>query len=250
MSEQADPKTTDLVLGGAVPSPTSAVLLGGIEGLRQRFAIASPNQKRELLPQALNYHEVGLDFLIDAVSDAELTVRTTACEILATVNSRKAKRAIARGIPLNSGDQVYVVYLSAMDYDDDCFTVLDSRQAYERYDFLYEGEHFHYIARYPFKEQAEQVAKELHQVILSNGDYQAFNQKYQLSFKSSNYYLADIAADLVSFYRNQNQPVIDWCSENGVDTHELFDDYWHSMMRGRDIDDWWDEQDAVALFRK
>ncbi|GAP93778.1 hypothetical protein [Leptolyngbya sp. NIES-2104] len=167
MSEQADPKATDLVMGAAMPPPINAVALGGVEGLRQRFALASLDQKRELLPLALNYHEVGIDFLIDAVSDAELIVRAEACELLAKVNSGKAESAIDRGIPLVPGDRVYGVYQSSVSYGDDWYYInclvdeeeeeedlWDDKPDFYRVGQTKEGKEFVYVSDVPQYDQS------------------------------------------------------------------------------------------------
>lgn len=110
------PNNTDAVLSGQ--SLPNSLVLGGIEGLRQRFKLASQDQKMALLTDTLNYDATGVNLLIDLLDDAELRVRVMAYELLALIGSEKAKSAIANGIRLNPGDRIYHVYESAIEYND------------------------------------------------------------------------------------------------------------------------------------
>jgi hypothetical protein len=72
----------DLVLGRSVPPPIDSFVLGGIAGLRARFTTATPEHKIQLLIQAINYDRAGIDLLIEALHDPDLTVRMAAYELL------------------------------------------------------------------------------------------------------------------------------------------------------------------------
>jgi hypothetical protein len=119
------PENTNAILGGQTSVPTNSVTLGGIEGLRQRFAIASPNQKLELLFQTLNYDDAGVELLIDALSDPSLWVRVGAYQLLAEIKSEKATTAMAKGFQLNPGDRLYHVHISLTDYSDQWLYLVD-----------------------------------------------------------------------------------------------------------------------------
>lgn len=148
------PQATDGVLGGQALSPTNSAILGGITGLQQQMAVALTEQRSRLLATALNYGETGIDLLISILNDDPvLMVRATAHQHLQqaiaepSTNVRKVQQAIAKGVPLKRGDQLYRVYISAIDYDDSYYTLLDSVQAYEAHDFCYDGEQFHPVER-------------------------------------------------------------------------------------------------------
>jgi hypothetical protein len=126
MANDSQPQQSDLVLGGHVPPPASGAILGGIQGLRQRLDGASSDQKVELLPQSLNYGETGIDLLVEAVHDAALIVRATACQLLLKINSPKAQQAIANGLLLSPGDHIYTVYESYLGYNDCWYYLADS----------------------------------------------------------------------------------------------------------------------------
>ena len=83
-------------------------------------AIASSNteQKISLLPQALKYGELGINFSIDCLSDRQLEVRAKAYELLQSIESEKAKSAIAPGLLLHQGDRIYYIRESTMWFDD------------------------------------------------------------------------------------------------------------------------------------
>ena len=71
------PREYDAVLGGEAPPPLSGAVLGGVEGLRQRFKTGNPAQKIEILANALNYQDAGLKLLIQALNDPVLTVSSS-----------------------------------------------------------------------------------------------------------------------------------------------------------------------------
>ncbi|MBL1178699.1 hypothetical protein [Pantanalinema sp. GBBB05] len=125
-NDASQPEPTDLILGGHLPPPSSGAVLGGIQGLRQRLADASPDQIVDLLPQSLNYGEAGIDVLVEAVHDAALIVRAKACQLLQRIDSPKAQQAIANGLWLNPGDRIYYVFASFSDYNDCWYYLVDS----------------------------------------------------------------------------------------------------------------------------
>lgn len=269
MSANHHPTNTDVVIGGQVPPPTSSVILGGIEGLQHRFITGNLEQRVAALANALNYGRAGVDLLLNALNDGVLDVRVAAYRHLQQVVSERknqgtvkaipqwwqvlattliperVQRVIDRGIPLKKGDRLYRVYISAIDYDDSYYTLLDSVQAYEAHDFCYEGEQLHPVERYIFQEQAEQVAADLHRVILSNENFAEFNQRYKLKLKPLDYYLFKITEDLSSFDRNFNQPIRDWCTTHGIDVD--LSDYFEEEVSDDDDEGeyWWEAQDEV-----
>lgn len=62
MSEN-QPKEYDAVLGGANPAPIYGVVLGGLEGVKRRFASGGDNQKIAAVVEGLKYGDRGLDWV-------------------------------------------------------------------------------------------------------------------------------------------------------------------------------------------
>ncbi|MBE9010964.1 hypothetical protein IQ250_12170 [Pseudanabaenaceae cyanobacterium LEGE 13415] len=165
------PNDTNAVLGGQ--SLPNSLTLGGIEGLRQRFKFASPDQKMELLTDTLNYDAAGIDLLIDLLDDAELKVRVTAYELLVLINSEKATEAIAQGIRLNPGDRIYHVYESAIEYND-CWLELMT----ELDDWRTEYNAPKQISSHFVRDEAEVAALKLHQERAYSLDLTSFGKQH------------------------------------------------------------------------
>jgi formylglycine-generating enzyme required for sulfatase activity len=75
------PKDTDAVLGGN-KTPQRSLVLGGIQGVKQRLQAPNEEARAEALYQALNYGEEGLALVIAALEDESLSVNNTAYELL------------------------------------------------------------------------------------------------------------------------------------------------------------------------
>ncbi|KAF3887730.1 hypothetical protein [Tolypothrix bouteillei] len=181
------PQEFDAVLGGQAPPPTSSVILGGIEGLRRRFATLTGEQKTSTLADALQYGEAGIDLLVEALNDEAFTVRATAYKLLHELTSIKAKQAVNNGILLKKGDKVYCVYSSAISYGDDWFYIgdyiTDSNQEELETDAYYEDEKPKLISRHLFQEDAELEAKILHQRRMLEVDFSTlYVNNYNLNF--------------------------------------------------------------------
>lgn len=192
MTQQPD--KTDSVLGGQVPSPTSSLILGGIEGLQQRFAIAPSPEKVELLLQTINYGEAGVDLLIGALNDAEIKVRTTAYELLREITSEKARNALAHGFPLSVGDRVYHVYQSVIAYNDCWYYLVETLEDAE------DWKEPELIASYLSKENADKKALLYHQLLAAETAWD----------------LSDVGGR--SEYRRnfELEHLEQWCSENQI----------------------------------
>ncbi|BAU15490.1 GUN4 domain protein [Leptolyngbya sp. NIES-3755] len=152
------PNNTDAILGDQ--SLLNSLVLGGIEGLRQRVKLATPEQKIDLLTDTLNYDATGIDLLIDLLNDAELKVRITAYELLTLIDSEKARTAIAQGIRLNPGDLIYHVYESLIAYNC-CWNYLQVVTEFEGW-LVEEHEPPKWISTHFVREQAEAEAAKLH----------------------------------------------------------------------------------------
>jgi formylglycine-generating enzyme required for sulfatase activity len=75
------PKDTDAVLGGR-NTPQRGLVLGGIQGVKQRLQAPNEEARAEALYQALNYGEEGLALVIAALTDKSLKVSNRAYELL------------------------------------------------------------------------------------------------------------------------------------------------------------------------
>lgn len=94
------PQEDDAVLGGNVPA-YSGLVLGGMEGVKRRFAtgsdrISSIDQRIATLNDALKYGQAGLDFLIHALDDESWPIHQAAASLLNTYYSEKVKKALQR----------------------------------------------------------------------------------------------------------------------------------------------------------
>jgi hypothetical protein len=82
VNESSQPKPGDAVLGGNNPPPIGAVVLGGIEGVKQRCA--SPDVKTRIagLREAVKYGEPGIELLLHGLKDEVSEVGLLAYSLL------------------------------------------------------------------------------------------------------------------------------------------------------------------------
>jgi hypothetical protein len=66
------PRTDDVVLGGAAPIPVGGVVLGGLEGVKRRLAAATILERVAALNEALKYGEAGLELVMLGLEDKSL----------------------------------------------------------------------------------------------------------------------------------------------------------------------------------
>jgi WD domain, G-beta repeat len=92
------PQNFDAVLGGQ-PLPLTALVLGGLEGLRQRFASPLAGQRLTAIATAQTYGTVGLDLVITALHDPDLEVRRAAYRKLQTWPAPEADAALQQYDP-------------------------------------------------------------------------------------------------------------------------------------------------------
>ena len=88
------PREGDAVLGGESQPPSNAVVLGGLEGVKRRFASSVEAQRILALKDALNYGESGLDFVILALQDEVGGVKRAAYSLLLTKTETKVSIAL------------------------------------------------------------------------------------------------------------------------------------------------------------
>ncbi len=87
------PRKDDAVLGGQVTAPAGSVVLGGLDGVKRRFASDSIDQRIASLREA-NSAIVGLDLLIQGLQDSSLVVQKVAYLLLQERCELKAKKAL------------------------------------------------------------------------------------------------------------------------------------------------------------
>ncbi|MGD2181304.1 hypothetical protein [Lusitaniella coriacea] len=229
-------QNTDAVLGGQSPPPRDSATLGGMAGLRQHFVAGNCEQKIEILPTALNYGEAGIEFLIKALNDPELTVKATAYKVLKNADTNPAKQAILDGILLHPGDRVYDVYVSDISYDDDFYYLIDSFEKIEDEYYEYYDAKPQMLGRCLFRETAIAIAEDLHQTIVAGTRLKAFFQRheYQADFRwgvdlSHLQRLSDYFPEqLYCFDRNWDISLDEWCADNQIDREE--DEYDYQFM--------------------
>ncbi len=93
MSEN-QPREYDVVLGGGNQAPVDGVVLGGIEGVKRRWETANIQQKIVALSEALNYGDVGLEFVIQVWQKELGKVSFAAYSLLREREEAKVKQAL------------------------------------------------------------------------------------------------------------------------------------------------------------
>ncbi|BDA75442.1 hypothetical protein CAL7716_096080 [Calothrix sp. PCC 7716] len=86
-----EPGKFDAVKGGQVPPPISGAVLGGIEGLRQRFATGNEQIRLDTVTNASTYGDEALDILVKAL-------RGCLKSILQCHAERSVKRSFSRRV--------------------------------------------------------------------------------------------------------------------------------------------------------
>jgi formylglycine-generating enzyme required for sulfatase activity len=80
-SEPLPPKNSDAVLGGK-NTPQRGVILGGLEGIKQRLKAPQEQVRADALHQAINYGKQGWELVIASVEDESLSVSGLAYHLL------------------------------------------------------------------------------------------------------------------------------------------------------------------------
>ena len=94
-NELKQPKEYDVVMGGNNSPPVNALVLGGIEGIKHRFAKAnSDNEKIALLREALKYGEAGEDFLSDVFSVSKSKIQWMAAAFISATKNETYKELL------------------------------------------------------------------------------------------------------------------------------------------------------------
>src|SRR5579883_2581461 len=88
------PRNDDVVLGGHATISTGAVILGGLEGVRQHLTSPLTEQRIAALAEALHHGQRGLNLVIRALGDRAPEVRQAAYGLLQSHTEPKVIRAI------------------------------------------------------------------------------------------------------------------------------------------------------------
>lgn len=96
MAEQ--PRDFDAVLGKGVVPPEGGVVLGGLEGVKNRLKSSNIEVQTAALTDALNYGDTGFDLLIEALQDSSEQVRHFAAKLLKR-DEIKEKQALLKHDP-------------------------------------------------------------------------------------------------------------------------------------------------------
>lgn len=91
-SSPKQPRKDDAVLGGQAPI-VGGFVLGGVDGVLQRFQSPVAEHRIAALPEALNQGQRGLDLVIRALEDESPQVQQAAYQLLQNRSEPKAKRA-------------------------------------------------------------------------------------------------------------------------------------------------------------
>ena len=81
------PRPDDAVLGGQSQAPLDAAVLGGIQGVRQRYTHGNEQDKIIALRQAINYNLEGIELIITALSNTSLKIQLVACQMLQLIDN-------------------------------------------------------------------------------------------------------------------------------------------------------------------
>ena len=257
-------------------------LLKAIAKLAEGIASSNTEQKISLLPQALEYGDLGIDLLIDCLSDRELEIRAKAYELLQDVELEKARNAIASGLLFNPGDRIYSVYQAGICYSDEFL--------YALWDYVDYPEQLHYqleedkrdrieqsqrIYCYTDKQQAESTAESLHRHLIKETkigfEWRKENPDFDVKqwcidrnlYKSewnnlSDYQIVWVIKDLISeddkltdsFRRSRYiyhpKHIDTWCDDNQIE-YDRSPDNWDNYRR---LVDYLHLPENIELFSK
>lgn len=206
-----EPREFDAIKGGQAPAPLGSAVLGGIEGLRQRFVAGNEQVRLDAVVNAPIYGDEGLDILVKALQDASLQVRVNAYKILK--QSNQALEETTKGIRLNIGDKIYCVYLSSLSYGDDWYYLSDAihyidDEDEDYYDYEKESEqnlfykpqpddedgYLHYITALKYNEKSV-TEEDLHPIFLSPHIYKDKAEEVASNLHRKDFYKFTMSMD-------------------------------------------------------
>ncbi len=99
-SRDPSPGTGDVVLGGQgqLNTPPGGIVLGGLDGLRQRLSSPHLEQRVMALSEALRYEQVGLEFVMAALEDESERVQHQAYVLLRGLLQRHSDPVVQQAV--------------------------------------------------------------------------------------------------------------------------------------------------------
>lgn len=94
MDASRQPGTFDAVLGSSTISPADVGVLGGLEGIQQRFTSGDTQQKVRAVWEAHRHGEAGLPLIVQALHDPEVPVQKAAYCLLRERSDVRALEAL------------------------------------------------------------------------------------------------------------------------------------------------------------
>jgi hypothetical protein len=155
--------------------------------------------------------------------------------------------AIADQAEVDAAEGLFGVYLSAIDYDDEYYTLMDSIETYRNHEFQYDGGMMLVFKTDDFQ-HAQDIAEDLHQVILRATSIQEFQDRHGLQLQPDliqNIGSLNDCRDFSLFHRDWGFDIISWCQAQNLSFGFLdnFDD------QGNDIEsdcDFFEAQEEVC----
>jgi hypothetical protein len=145
---------------------------------------------------------------------------------------------------------LFGVYLSTVDYDDEYYTMMDSMmdsiEVYRKYEFQYDCATTLILKTDNFR-QAQNVAEDLHQVILRATSIQEFQDRHGLQLDPDlikSIQSLDDCRNFSLYYRDWSFDIISWCQTQNLSFNFLND----FDAQSRDIDsdcDFFEAQEEV-----
>lgn len=201
---------------------------------------ASPIEKADLLPLALEYDSSGISFLIEHLNDSELIVRATAYELLKNIELQQAKQAIAPGLLFNSGDIIYQVNQSAIFFNDSNYRLFQdknktqSRAIYKKQlntyeDYYNQGykivrfdESVYVMSKVPYYinyDEAQAAAESCHREILSQFSIEEFaeyniNSQEEIKQWCFKYKVDERDITNAKLEKDQYSGIVEWYQKN------------------------------------
>lgn len=96
---QTNPENTDAILGGHNPSPTNAVILGGLAGVKQRLLSSAKEVQIAALHEAFKYDDTGLDLAIEIWKNESSQLKWEAFSLLRNRDDEKVQQALKKYNP-------------------------------------------------------------------------------------------------------------------------------------------------------
>jgi WD40 repeat protein len=104
-----EPDKYDAVLGSSTSSPAGAVVLGGLEGVKQRANSPIASERIAALREAQKYGQPGLELILQGLQDRVLAVQKAAYFLLRGSREPKVRRYLKTFVPFPLFEQLGVL---------------------------------------------------------------------------------------------------------------------------------------------